>query len=134
MMDLDHFKGVNDRFGHAQGDHILIEFAGHVDLRVNSIGNVYRYGGEEFIVIVQTDRAGAVALAESLRASVEVSRILAGHTVTTSIGIALLRDTDSADSVLYRADEALLKAKAQGRNRVVMSADDFDENSVKVVA
>ena len=83
---------------------------------------------------MQTDRAGAVALAESLRASVEVSRILAGHTVTTSIGIALLRDTDSADSVLYRADEALLKAKAQGRNRVVMSADDFDENSVKVVA
>jgi diguanylate cyclase (GGDEF)-like protein len=124
MMDIDHFKSVNDRFGHATGDAVLIGVA-RVCLAAIRLPDLHaRYGGEEFCFLLpETDLAGAVTLAERLRAEVAGLRFEAndeGFGVTASVGVAEWQaDTDSVEALLVRSDHALYQAKQSGRNRVV---------------
>ncbi|MFA5082348.1 MAG: diguanylate cyclase [Hydrogenophilaceae bacterium] len=123
MLDLDHFKRVNDNHGHAAGDAVLRRFAELLGKRLRKTDLAGRLGGEEFaILLFATDPAGAREFAEGLREQVATDAIVFGGTrlgVTVSIGMAQLLPGDaSADAALARADAALYRAKANGRNRV----------------
>jgi two-component system cell cycle response regulator len=129
IMDIDHFKSVNDTYGHDIGDEVLRDFAGRISANVRGIDLACRYGGEEFVVVMpDTDTSFAYTVAERLRKSVEetpfvISRDPGKLKVTISIGIAdSAGKTDSADALLHRADQALYRAKREGRNRVIADA------------
>lgn len=120
LLDADHFKSVNDRYGHDAGDEVLVLLARALEARVRETDTVCRWGGEEFIVLLpQTDLENAALLAESLRRSVEQIRVPHLPPVTVSIGVAQHCASETGDSLIKRADEALYQAKAAGRNRVV---------------
>ena len=129
MLDIDHFKLINDRFGHALGDEVLQEFAKRIGAGLPRESDWFaRMGGEEFVVVLpQTPSGGAQIVAEKLRASVAAIpfRTLAGAVpVTVSIGVASLESLaarnvePSLDAMLDLADRCLYDAKAAGRNRV----------------
>jgi len=121
-LDVDHFKSVNDRFGHAMGDTVLRILADTVRSQLRDTDSYARMGGEEFTVLLpETELKTGARLAERLRASVEAVRIESDGTefqVTSSIGVAELADAEEPDGLLNRADHALYAAKASGRNRV----------------
>jgi diguanylate cyclase (GGDEF)-like protein len=117
VIDLDHFKRVNDRFGHAGGDALLLTIAGQISESLRREDSVGRFGGEEFLAVLPgADLAAAEGVAERVRADVE----LAGEqmAVTASIGVAVYDDEESAYSLINRADAAMYRAKEAGRNRV----------------
>ncbi len=119
MYDLDHFKRVNDSFGHDVGDHVLQEVARLVNENIRSVDTAGRWGGEEFMVLMpQTVAASARTAAEKLRQAIAQHRFAEAGTVTASFGVALLTPQDDRDSLLKKADQALYQAKARGRNRV----------------
>jgi diguanylate cyclase (GGDEF)-like protein/hemerythrin-like metal-binding protein len=119
ILDLDHFKRVNDQYGHPAGDQVLVATARLLSTRVRESDFVARWGGEEFAVIASvTDAAGAARLAEKLRALMEVTHLGPAGAVTGSFGVAEMRPDDTVESLLERADEALYAAKAGGRNQV----------------
>ncbi len=124
MVDLDHFKRVNDTLGHLAGDDMLREIAAMLQESIRSVDVVARYGGEEFVVVLpETNAIGAVAFAERLReriASMSFAEAHGGARVTVSIGVATYAapGTPSIDELFGRADEALYRAKADGRNKV----------------
>lgn len=124
LIDLDHFKGVNDRHGHATGDAVLRAFARIARDTIRPPDTVARFGGEEFVLILsQTGQLGAMIVAERLRARVAaqiVSGAPADLRYTISCGLAAYRPGESLDSLLARADAALYRAKNAGRNRVEM--------------
>ncbi|BAT60214.1 response regulator PleD [Variibacter gotjawalensis] len=129
VLDIDHFKRVNDTYGHDVGDDVLREFATRVRKAIRGIDLACRMGGEEFVVVMpETDMAVASMVAERLRRRVasELFPIPSGGSpleITISIGIATLRaPDDSATALLKRADQALYRAKRDGRNRVVADA------------
>jgi len=129
IMDIDYFKSINDAHGHAVGDEVLRGFASHLKANVRGIDLACRYGGEEFVVIMpETDVAFAYAVAERLRQNVAdvpfpISTSDKALTVTVSIGVTSIeRPDDTADTILKRADQALYRAKRDGRNRVVSEA------------
>ncbi len=129
IMDIDFFKQVNDTYGHDIGDEVLKEFANRIAANVRGIDLACRYGGEEFVVAMpDTDIAFATNIAERLRQSIEanpvaISRNPGQLNITISIGIARYEgEGDSADRLLHRADQALYRAKRNGRNRVVSDA------------
>lgn len=123
-LDLDHFKSINDRFGHATGDLVLVEIARHLRAHVRPCDAVFRIGGEEFLILLNdVDKAGAVARTEQLRSSIETAHILQNRQVTASIGVASLRDDDDDRRWADRSDARLYRAKADGRNRVVADGD-----------
>jgi two-component system cell cycle response regulator len=126
MFDIDHFKLVNDRNGHAVGDEVLVEIAKRAMHGVRNFDLVARYGGEEFLVVMpETTLAIAMAVGERLRRAVAdapfpVSGPAGALPVTVSVGVACALDAgDTPAALLRRADEALYAAKARGRNRVV---------------
>ncbi len=126
IMDIDHFKGVNDTYGHAVGDEVLKEFAERIKRNVRGIDLAVRYGGEEFVVVLpETDLEVTKMVAERLRRNMgeepfEVSADVGSITVTVSIGGTVYDGTEvSADGLLKRADDALYTAKNQGRNQVI---------------
>ena len=125
MIDIDHFKRVNDTFGHAAGDEILVAVAGACRRGARTVDHVARLGGEEFCLLLpETASAGAEILAERLRASIAGLRLVYDGrelVVTASFGIAEWREGDDFDGLLRRADDALYAAKGQGRDRVVVS-------------
>ena len=123
MLDLDHFKQINDRYGHAHGDAVLRHFASLVNESLRKMDMVGRLGGEEFAILMpDTDLDGARLFAERLRKRLEQSPCPSEQgeiSVTVSIGLTLFADQDlSYDPALARADEALYRAKELGRNRV----------------
>jgi len=124
MCDIDHFKSVNDRFGHAAGDEVLREVARRLQLSVRSYDMVGRYGGEEFLVALnRCDPGSAISRAENLRSVINGRPMQAGgQRVTVSISIGLALSTDfgdcAVDEILHEADMALYAAKAGGRNCV----------------
>jgi two-component system, cell cycle response regulator len=129
VIDIDFFKSVNDSHGHDVGDEVLKEFAGRVSANVRGIDLACRYGGEEFVVVMpDTDAQVAYQVAERLRRSVEncpfpISRPPRELKITVSIGIASSSGgQDRADAMLHRADQALYRAKREGRNRVIAEA------------
>ncbi|WP_175652530.1 GGDEF domain-containing protein [Pseudomonas sp. Marseille-P9899] len=122
ILDLDHFKRINDNYGHLAGDKVLKIVANELRKRLRPRDFIARFGGEEFVLLVpQTGIAGGLQLAESLRAAVEACPFhFKGErvTITLSVGITAFRSGERSDVVLKRADEALYRAKHQGRNRV----------------
>lgn len=120
FFDLDHFKDVNDNFGHLVGDKILEKITEIVS-RANRNPDIFaRYGGEEFIILTpETDLNGAFIHAERLRKDIEKYKFKAIGHLTSSFGVAEFNsETDSADKILERVDRALYRAKERGRNRV----------------
>lgn len=129
MIDIDHFKQVNDTFGHLVGDNVLKFVAELLKKRVHGQHQVARYGGEEMVILMpNTVLKVALAIAEAIREEMEHSLLklkdsheLLGK-VTLSIGVTELRVHDTLDSLIARADQALYQAKRTGRNKVVCSA------------
>jgi two-component system cell cycle response regulator len=120
-IDLDHFKAVNDNFGHSAGDQVLKDFSELLVKMVREEDVAARWGGEEFIILLShTASEAATALAERIRCSFEQapgrSSTLA---MTASFGVAQLQDGESENDLIKRADDALYRAKRAGRNRVV---------------
>jgi diguanylate cyclase (GGDEF)-like protein len=133
MLDLDHFKGINDRYGHLVGDRLLAAVAERIEATVRSTDFVARYGGEEFAVILRaTPVDGARVLAAKIRAGIaDRPFTVDGVTIecTVSIGVSEVRALSRFDeSVAVRfvsaADAALYQAKAAGRNRIAVSPAD----------
>ena len=124
MIDVDHFKAVNDRFGHADGDRVLKRISDVLGATVRRTDVVARYGGEEFVVILSDSPIDVgLAWAERARTAIEAPEVDdGGIRVTASGGVAQRRDGESFDDLLARADSALYEAKADGRNRVRVSA------------
>jgi diguanylate cyclase len=124
MLDLDHFKAINDQHGHPVGDEVLrgvAEVLAEV-LRQHDVPG--RYGGEEFgVLLPNCDIAGAEAIAERVRKKIEWASFAGSLRVTTSIGCAVIQTSDLfAASLIARADRALYAAKAAGRNRAIRAA------------
>lgn len=120
MFDIDHFKRVNDVHGHAGGDRALKVISACVRANLRASDSLGRWGGEEFLVVApETGAGGAASLAEKLRAAVEALAPEGLGVITASWGVAILDATDTLESVVQRADEALYEAKSAGRNRVV---------------
>ncbi len=128
VLDIDYFKSINDSHGHDAGDDVLREFALRIRKSIRGIDLACRYGGEEFVIVMpETDLAVATMVAERLRRRIasEPFPIQQGSRsveVTISIGIAALGGADNPASLLKRADQALYRAKRDGRNRVVPDA------------
>lgn len=128
VMDLDHFKHINDCYGHAAGDRVLVEFARLLRRRLRGGDFVCRHGGEEFLALLpETDVARAESLAEELREATEATVVESGcHSITLSISIGvaeLAPDAADLDAMLRVADRRLYRAKSLGRNRVVGLAE-----------
>ncbi|RTR05413.1 sensor domain-containing diguanylate cyclase [Halomonas nitroreducens] len=121
MLDLDHFKAINDTWGHLQGDEVLASLAEHCQALLREEDLLARLGGEEFALLLPlTPRAHAERLAERLRQHIAAQDYGMGDgCVTVSIGIAEHRVGDTRDILMKRADDSLYQAKHQGRNRVV---------------
>ena len=128
ILDIDYFKSINDTHGHIAGDDVLREFAIRIRKSVRGIDLACRYGGEEFVVVMpETNMAVATIVAERLRRRIAsepfmIERGARSVDVTISVGIAALGPGDCATSVIKRADQALYRAKRDGRNRVVQDA------------
>jgi two-component system cell cycle response regulator len=124
MSDLDHFKNINDTYGHAAGDTVLREAARRMRASVRTYDSIGRYGGEEFLVVAPgCGKAVAAELAERLRACVcetDIAWANGAVTATVSLGVASRSHEAGAEALLRAADEALYRAKVDGRNRVVV--------------
>ncbi len=132
MVDLDHFKVVNDTHGHLVGDAVLAELAKVLQRSLRESDVCARYGGEEFgCILHQTGREGAHALAERLRQAIEESAYPAGLRITASIGVAATDRPDQLPLLVDHADQALYEAKHGGRNQVRVA---WLESGQKVVA
>lgn len=124
MVDLDHFKSVNDRYGHGTGDAVLVAAAA----ALKAVGRPYdvaaRYGGEEFAVLLPgTGLDGALSYAERARSAIQAVSVEGyPHAITASLGVATLAEGEDAHALLGRADAALYRAKQGGRNRVAADA------------
>ncbi|MGQ4879103.1 diguanylate cyclase [Billgrantia sp. LNSP4103-1] len=124
LFDVDHFKSVNDRHGHDTGDAILKRLATLVSRTLRSTDLLARWGGEEFVILLQdTSAKGATLFAERLRQQIAETR-LHGLAITVSLGIAEFRPGNSPEGMLERADAALYRAKRAGRNRVAIAESD----------
>jgi len=127
MLDLDHFKLVNDNYGHRIGDRVLVDAASVMRRSVRATDSLGRYGGEEFLLILpNTDVTGAAIMAERVRAFIEGTPMTdaegCAFPITVSLGVAEVCAGDDEDLLLSRADSALYRAKDLGRNRVVVAA------------
>jgi two-component system, cell cycle response regulator len=125
MLDIDHFKAINDAHGHPGGDEVLRSFALTVKQTLREGDTLFRYGGEEFVALLpHADREGAMAAAERIVSAVAAAPVLVDRQsvrVTTSAGVACLgRSTRSGEELLANADSALYEAKKSGRNRAVL--------------
>lgn len=124
ILDMDHFKSVNDTYGHDVGDEILQQLAGMIVNTIRSADLAARYGGEEFVVLMpETDSGRAYEAAERLRKRVETTPFKVSHAVgqinkTVSIGFSTIKPQDVPETMLKRADVALYEAKNSGRNKV----------------
>ena len=127
LFDIDRFKHINDTWGHACGDQALRAFAEVARAQVRTSDHLYRYGGEEFLLLLRNTRLqGALRLAERIRRHMERTPLnCGGHEihVTTSAGVAELLDDEDADALIERADRALYEAKHRGRNLVVSAQE-----------
>lgn len=129
IMDMDHFKSVNDTYGHDVGDEVLRQLANIIVQTIRSADLAARYGGEEFVVLMpETDAARAYEGAERIRRLVETTPFKVSHDVgvinkTISIGLSWLEPGDTPESLLKRADNALYESKHNGRNRVTPVPD-----------
>nr|WP_244247549.1 GGDEF domain-containing protein [Leptospira yasudae] len=120
MVDIDHFKSVNDKFGHDAGDHVLVKVAKILDSSIRGTDAVCRWGGEEFaLFFLDAELKSSISIAEHLRHEVEQKVFLKdGSSVTLSIGVSQGKVGGTLEEARHKADQALYRAKIQGRNRV----------------
>ena len=124
FFDIDHFKTVNDTYGHEAGDHVLQELSSIVASMVRQTDIFARFGGEEFVVLVhKNDVRTGRELAEKIRLNVEQHNFPQIGTVTCSFGVAQFYPDDTAETFIKRADDAMYAAKQAGRNRVETRCD-----------
>ncbi|AMT90166.1 MULTISPECIES: GGDEF domain-containing protein [Pseudomonas] len=125
MLDIDHFKRVNDDHGHGAGDDVLRAIAASIKAQLRNVDMVFRYGGEEFLILLSnTGREAAAMVGERLRQATQSEEYFADGQlieITVSLGCSTLLPGESADSLLRRADSALYVAKREGRNRLAMA-------------
>ena len=128
MLDIDHFKAVNDGFGHDAGDEVLREFAVRLATNVRAIDLPCRLGGEEFVVVMPgASLEDATRVADRIRRDIEaqpfpIMGVAEGLTITVSIGVAASVAGDTPEALLKRADEGVYEAKTSGRDRVIARA------------
>jgi diguanylate cyclase (GGDEF)-like protein len=122
VLDLDHFKTVNDRYGHEAGDRLLVQLARLIGQRTRKLDRLFRYGGEEFVLLLpDTSLQQAELVANALRELVQDQLIGPGGAVTASFGCAELIPGEGSEAWFRRADAALYEAKRRGRNRVCLA-------------
>lgn len=125
ILDLDHFKRINDQYGHAEGDRVLVEFVRLIRAATRKIDRLFRYGGEEFVLLLPgAGDAALPALVEKLRLRIGESLQSHGEAITVSIGASILQSEETWEAWLGRADAALYQAKRGGRNRSVVAGAD----------
>jgi len=128
LADIDHFKNFNDLHGHACGDHVLMQVAAIFQTKLRAVDRVGRWGGEEFIVLLpETGLQGACSLAEKLRRDIaEHVFEFSGRSfnITMTFGVSTFQTGETLDSCIARADAALYRGKNQGRNNVMVCADE----------
>lgn len=127
LMDIDHFKNINDSYGHEAGDRVLAAIANHVSRDLRSFDDAYRWGGEEFLLCLkEVDLEKGLLVLERLRSGIEKNPVILADgkniSVTASFGLAVSMMDASPDALIRAADQALYRAKKEGRNRV-MTAD-----------
>jgi diguanylate cyclase (GGDEF)-like protein len=127
MGDLDHFKNINDSFGHTNGDKVLKAVGSFLQKSIRDVDSIGRYGGEEFIMFLpETGKRAAYVLADRLRKGVAAIKVNALPAVTISLGVATFpEDAKNLEGLLQRADAALYSAKENGRDQVVKYTDDI---------
>lgn len=119
IADIDHFKSINDTYGHQAGDEALKSVASTLNLLLRSDDIIARWGGEEFVIMLKNiPKEDAIKITEKLRSAIEKKEILKDRPVTCSFGIAIYKQGDNIKDVFKKADEALYEAKKNGRNRV----------------
>jgi diguanylate cyclase len=128
MMDIDHFKSINDTYGHDAGDRVLAAVADHVSRSLRPFDDAYRVGGEEFLFCLkEADLAAGLKVLERLRSGLEKMTITLGGgpsiSVTASFGLTVSVKEVSTEDLLHRADQALYRAKNTGRNKIVVLED-----------
>jgi len=125
MLDIDHFKHINDNHGHSAGDDVLKAVAASIKSQLRNVDMVFRFGGEEFLILLSnTNREAAAMVGERLRFAAQTEDYAADGNVvelTVSLGCSTLLPGESAESLLRRADSALYVAKREGRNRLAMA-------------
>jgi diguanylate cyclase (GGDEF)-like protein len=125
FLDIDHFKYINDHYGHECGDIALASVAKWIKECLRSSDAVFRYGGEEFVILLsETDLAGAALVAERIRSAIEAHTLaydMQAVSITASLGVSGLYANDTVDTFVKRADGAMYKAKKNGRNQVVLA-------------
>ncbi|MDT8716754.1 diguanylate cyclase [Clostridium sp. 19966] len=129
MFDMDHFKSINDKYGHQNGDDVLQKVGAIISDNIRKIDYFGRYGGEEFIIVLpDTNLQGAEAAAEKLRLKIEGARLLGEKmNVTVSMGVSSCFQASSIKELVERADKSLYLAKKLGRNRVQVWQEEFNE-------
>ncbi len=123
LLDLDHFKSINDRFGHLIGDQVLRAVANVAEDTIRDSDMIFRFGGEEFLVLLHgTKISGAALLAERMRRRIEELEIFPDLDlrITASMGVVSLIQDESSETIFMRVDNAMYRAKNNGRNRVVV--------------
>ncbi len=119
LLDVDHFKSVNDTYGHQVGDQLLVDMSKLLKENLRDTDIIGRWGGEEFMIICpETDLIAAIKLAENLRLKIETHKFDVIDSKTSSFGVTVYKKDDDHKSIVARADEALYTAKTNGRNRV----------------
>jgi diguanylate cyclase len=121
VMDIDHFKALNDRHGHLAGDDVLVDLARRIERMVRAADTIARWGGEEFLLIApETVADDAARVADMIRRHIDENAMADRYRMTISIGVASYRPGDTVQSIIARADAALYLAKRAGRNQVKM--------------
>jgi diguanylate cyclase (GGDEF)-like protein len=120
ILDLDHFKKVNDTHGHIVGDNVLIKISNLLKEFCSDVGSIYRFGGEEFLLVCPSmDEASAYIMADDIRKKVKKVITVEGNELTISLGVAEYQKEESIESWIHRVDLALYQAKNQGRDCVI---------------
>jgi diguanylate cyclase (GGDEF)-like protein len=121
IMDLDHFKRINDNHGHQAGDQVLVDFVDLIKRASRKEDRLFRFGGEEFLLLLpNTNRAGLLSAAQQLQEQVGLKLVGPGGPVTMSVGGAILRAGEHWEELLQRADQRLYQAKRAGRNCIII--------------
>lgn len=123
LFDLDHFKSINDQYGHLIGDHVLRAVANVAEDTIRDSDMIFRFGGEEFMILLHgTKLSGAALLAERMRRKIEDLEIFPDLElrITASMGVVTMTEDETAETLFMRVDNAMYRAKNNGRNRVIV--------------
>jgi diguanylate cyclase (GGDEF)-like protein len=124
ILDLDHFKNINHTYGHDAGDKILIQIADIIRDSIRLSDRLFRYGGEEFVVIADgANLQNAAILAETIRNQVETKCLFNNENITISLGVAALKEGQTPEAWIKLADKALYEAKRTGRNKACLAEE-----------